>query len=207
MGVSASQQRWVGTTYGLTKALSRSNVSVTFVLPKRLNDLHHDFLRIVFANVRNVKFRNIKTLLHPYINAELYDEYLRTALDHEIYGLNLFDEVRRYGLQARIIAAEEDHDVIHAHDWLSFRAGIEAKRVSGKPLIVHVHATEFDRTGNPINIFMMSAVACMLQIASLRFLAYKECQPKHYDVDPDKITVVHNGIDYADHRHLSPSRP
>lgn len=193
--------------YGLTKALARTNVSVTFVLPKRLTDLHHDFLRIVFANVRNVKFRNIKTLLHPYINPELYDEYLRTALDHEVYGLNLFDEVRRYGLQARVIAAEEEHDVIHAHDWLSFRAGIEAKRVSGKPLIVHVHATEFDRTGGKPNQYIydeerrgLHAADCIIAVSQHT----KNVIVQHYDIDPAKITVVHNGIDHAEHRRPLP---
>lgn len=194
--------------YGLTKALSRTNVSVIFVLPKHLKDLHHDFLRIVFANVRNIKFRNIKTLLHPYINPELYDEYLRTALDHEIYGLNLFDEVRRYGLQARVIAAEEEHDVIHAHDWLSFRAGIEAKRVSGKPLVVHVHATEFDRTGGKPNQYIYDEERRGLHAAD-KIIAVsqhtKNVIVKYYDIDPNKITVVHNGIDYVEHRrHLSP---
>ena len=53
----------------------------------------------------------------------------------------------RYGAEAKRIAQHERFDIIHAHDWLSFPAGVVAKRVSGKPLIVHVHATEFDRTG------------------------------------------------------------
>src|SRR3989338_7917406 len=140
--------------YGLARSLSKADVSITFVLPKRLDGLDHNFLKIVFANIRNVKMRGVKTLIHPYITADLYDEYLRTAPDSELYGLNLLDEVRRYGLQARIIAREETYDVIHAHDWLSFRAGIEAKRVSGRPLIVHVHATEFDRTGGHPNQYI-----------------------------------------------------
>ena len=83
--------------YGLTKSLARTNVSVTFVLPKRLDGLQHDFLKIVFANIRNVKLRNITTLIHPYITAELYDEYLLKTPDAQLYGLNLFDEVRRRG--------------------------------------------------------------------------------------------------------------
>lgn len=189
--------------YGLTKGLSRANISVTFVLPKHIKGVEHDFLKIVFANVRNLKFRAVKTLIHPYITSELYDEYLRTAKDSDLYGLNLFDEVRRYGLQARVIAEEEPHDVIHAHDWLSFRAGIEAKRVSGKPLIVHIHATEFDRTGGHPNQYIyeeerrgLHAADCIIAVSQHT----KNVVVEHYGISPDKITVVHNGIDQEDYR-------
>lgn len=193
--------------FGLTKALSRADVRVTFVLPKKLEGLSHEFLKIVFANIRNIKVRSVTSLLAPYISSEQYDEHLRTAPEHEIYGLNLFDEVRRYGLQARIIAGEEPHDVIHAHDWLSFRAGIEAKRVSGKPLIVHVHATEFDRTGGHPNQYIyeeerrgMHAADCIISVSQHT----KNMIVEHYGVEADKISVVHNGIDHADHRRELP---
>ncbi len=195
--------------YGLTKALSSAHVRVTFILPKKLDGIAHDFLRIVFANIRNVKMRSVQTLLHPYINAELYDEYLRTMPENKLYGLSLFDEVRRYGLQARTIALEEPHDVIHAHEWLSFRAGIEAKRVSGKPLIVHVHATEFDRSaGNPNQYVYeeerkgMHAADCVIAVSQHT----KNIIVEHYGVAPEKVIVVHNGIDVDEHRtHLAPA--
>ncbi len=193
--------------YGLTKALSRRDLHVTFVLPKKLGGLDHDFMRIVFANIRNVKFRGVTTLLQPYINTEIYEEYLRTTPESEIYGLNLFDEVRRYGLQARIIASQEEHDVIHAHDWLSFRAGIEAKRISGKPLIVHVHATEFDRTGGNPNQYIyeeerrgLHAADCIIAVSQHT----KNIIVEHYGVEADKVCVVHNGIDYVEHRRPLP---
>ena len=193
--------------YGLTKALSRRDLQVTFVLPKKLNGFEHNFLKIVFANIRNIKVREVKTLLHPYINAELYDEYLRTAPEDKIYGLNLFDEVRRYGLQARILAADEPHDVIHAHDWLAFRAGVEAKRVSGKPLIVHVHATEFDRTaGNPNQYIYdeerrgMHAADCIIAVSQHT----KNIIVEHYGIPPEKVCVVHNGIDHDEWRKALP---
>ena len=193
--------------YGLTKSLSQSKVSVTFVLPKRLEGLGHDFLKIVFANIRNIKLRTVTSLIHPYISAELYDEYLLKTPDNQLYGLNLFDEVRRYGLQARQIAMEEPHDVIHAHDWLSFRAGIEAKRVSGKPLIVHVHATEFDRTGGNPNQYIyeeerkgLHAADCIIAVSQHT----KNVIVEHYGITPDRIMVVHNGIDKNDHTHHLP---
>ena len=193
--------------YGLTRALTRRDLQITFVLPKKLNGLDHDFLKIVFANVRNIKVRTIQTVLHPYINTELYDEYLRTAPEDKIYGLNLFDEVRRYGLQARLIALGEPHDVIHVHDWLSFRAGIEAKRVSGKPLIAHVHATEFDRTGGHPNQYIyeeerrgLHAADCIIAVSQHT----KNAIVEHYGIPADKVCVVHNGIDTNDWRKALP---
>ncbi len=67
------------------------------------------------------------------------------------YGVNLIDEVKKYAKVAAQIAQQYDFDVIHAHDWLTFLAGVEAKKVSGKPLVIHVHATEFDRSGENVN--------------------------------------------------------
>ena len=67
------------------------------------------------------------------------------------YGANLMEEVARYAMVAGAIAQQHEFDVIHAHDWLTNLAGIAAKKVSGKPLVIHVHATEFDRTGENVN--------------------------------------------------------
>lgn len=193
--------------YGLAKSLSAAQVSVTFVLPKKLDGFGHDFLKIVFANIHNIKLRGITTLIHPYITSDLYDEYLRTAPEQELYGMNLFDEVRRYGLQARVIAREEQYDVIHAHDWLSFRAGIEAKRISGKPLIVHVHATEFDRTGGHPNQYIydeerrgLHAADCIIAVSQHT----KNVIVEHYGIPSEKVMVVYNGIDASEHRRALP---
>lgn len=194
--------------YGLSKSLTGADIALTFVLPKRLSGIDQSFLKIVFANIRNIKLRAVSTLIHPYITSDLYDEYLRTAPESDIYGLNLFDEVRRYGLQARIIAREEEHDVIHAHDWLSFRAGIEAKRVSGKPLVVHVHATEFDRTGGHPNQYIYDEERKGLHAAD-RIIAVsghtKDVIVAYYGIHPDKVSVVHNGIDAGEHQRELPA--
>ena len=189
--------------FGLTRAMSRAQIDVIFVLPKKLDGFDHSFLKMVFANIRNVTLRGVRSLLVPYINTESYEEYLRTAPDSEIYGLNLFDEVRRYALRAKKIAQEENFDVIHAHDWLSFRAGIEAKNVSGKPLIVHVHATEFDRTAGHPNQHIFEAEKAGLQAADCIIAVShhtKNVITERYGISADKIMVVHNGIDYADHK-------
>src|SRR3989338_3913379 len=136
--------------FGLTKGLSKENVEVTFVLPKG-NDVEYDFLKIIAADTSTVKLRGIRTMLSGYITSAEYQSRLKKMKTRHgpinMYGDTLFEEVQRYAKKMEEIALEEEHDVIHAHDWLTFKAGMAAKKVSGKPLVVHVHATEFDRTG------------------------------------------------------------
>jgi glycosyltransferase involved in cell wall biosynthesis len=118
----------------------------------------------------------------------------------ELYGANLFEEVKRYALAARKIAEQESFDVIHAHDWLTFLAGIEAKKVSKKPLVTHVHATEFDRTGmQGVNQHVydiekqgMEAADAVTPVSHFT----KELIVKHYGINPDKIHVVHNAVEF-----------
>jgi glycosyltransferase involved in cell wall biosynthesis len=193
--------------YGLTRSLARANVDVTFVLPRPLEHLdQHDFLRVVFAggsNTSRIRKRYVRTLLAPYMTSESYEQYLerlkKTPMD---YALSLIDEVRRYGLLAREIAMEEDYDVIHAHDWLSFAAGVEAKKVSGKPLVVHIHATEFDRTAGHPNQHIYEEerrgfheADCIIAVSNRT----KATVVEHYGIHPDKIIVIHNGVDHDEH--------
>ena len=131
--------------FGLTRALANRNIEVLFVLPKKVG-VSASFMNILFADERRVKFHEIETTLKPYVTSEGYIRE-RDKIFSDVYGNTLMQEVRRYALRARDIAKKEKFDIIHAHDWLSFLAGIEAKKVSGKPLILHMHATEFDRTG------------------------------------------------------------
>jgi len=186
--------------YGLSRSLSRAGAAITFVLPKQMHGYDDKHVKIVFANTKGkkirVRFENV--LLRPYVSELEYDEYIKRLPDDVNYGLSLYDEVRRYGVRGKAVAEEEDFDVIHAHDWLSFRAGIEAKKVSGKPLIVHVHATEFDRTGGSPNKLIydeerlgMHAADCIIAVSHLT----KNTIIEHYGIEPDKVMVVHNGVD------------
>jgi glycosyltransferase involved in cell wall biosynthesis len=101
------------------------------------------------------------------------------------------------------IAKEEEFDVIHAHDWLTFKAGIAAKKVSGKSLVVHVHATEFDRTGgNGVNQYVYEIEKRGLQEADAIIAVSKFTKQKivdHYGISPEKISVVHNGIEFQEY--------
>ena len=186
---------------GLTKALSNAGTNVLFVLPKKVG-VSSNYMKMLFADRDNVEFKNIETLLYPYITSEGYTEMRKIEGGGGPFGRSLYEEVKRYGLLARQIAKKESFDVIHAHDWLSFPAGVEAKRVSGKPLVLHVHATEFDRTGGQganqlvydIERESMQEADKIVTVSNFT----KEKIINSYGISENKIEVVHNGIDFED---------
>jgi glycogen(starch) synthase len=157
----------------------------------------------------------VDSSLKPYLSEE---EYLRhmawLTLDHEAtqkstvsapslvqlsgdYGANLFEEVFRYARLAAQLVTSRPFDVIHAHDWMTFLAGVEAKRLSGKKLIVHVHALECDRSGPNIDQRVYDIERRGMEEAD-HIIAVshrtKEQIVSQYGIDQAKITVVHNGI-------------
>lgn len=113
------------------------------------------------------------------------------------YGKQLLEEVDRYASVIRKIAQKTDFDVIHAHDWMTFPAGIEASRITGKPLIIHVHATEHDRAGAIGNetVYRIEKQAIR---RSDKIIAVSDWTRnvliQRYDADAAKISVVHNGV-------------
>lgn len=187
---------------GLTRAMSKEDVDVTFVLPKK-TQIDVDHAKFVFAedgrDKVNIKFRKIDSIIQPYITSDGYIKELDRVGKETIYGERLIDEVRRYAQEAKILAMEEDFDIIHAHDWLSFLAGVEAKKVSGKPLVIHFHATEFDRSGgqgaNPeVYALERQAMEHADHIISVSGLT-KNILVEKYGASPDKVEVIHNGIE------------
>jgi len=114
------------------------------------------------------------------------------------YGANLLEEVSRYAVVASAIAAENDFDVIHAHDWLTYPAGIAAKAVSGKPLVVHMHATEFDRSGEHVNQTVYDIERKGMEAAD-RVITVSDWTRaiviERYGIDPEKVKTVHNAVE------------
>lgn len=113
------------------------------------------------------------------------------------YGTNLLEEVDRYALAGAEIAASHSFDVIHAHDWMTFPAGIAAKRKSGKPLVAHVHATEVDRSGSQVNEKVFAIEKSGMELADKVVTVShwtKKIAIEKYGIDAAKIEVVHNGI-------------
>lgn len=119
------------------------------------------------------------------------------------YGANLMEEVARYAMIGAKIAQENEgkFDVIHAHDWLTYYAGIAAKRVSGKPLVVHMHATEYDRSGENVNTLVhgiekggMSAADRVITVSNMT----RDIVVNRYGIDPKRVVTVHNAVRFAD---------
>ena len=187
---------------GLLRGLTGQGADVAFVLPRTV-PVEGGAGRMLFADdgaVENgsVSALTARLLLSPYVSAALYSS-LRTKLGAADFAGDLFEEVARYALRAASIARQESFDVIHAHDWLSFPAAIEAKRVSGRPFVAHVHATEYDRTGNMapdgriVEIERAGLETADRIIAVSDFTRRKIVEA--YGIAADKIDVVHNAID------------
>ncbi|MBN2610694.1 MAG: glycosyltransferase [Bacteroidales bacterium] len=166
---------------GITKGLgSYSDIELTFVLPRAYGNEVAEGVKFVSASDVELKDESLQLLkkheyyhmkepvmVSCYISSEQYEQFIKKRKKTSVsktgissgnkialsgkYGATLFDEIYKYSVVAGEIAEIEDFDIIHVHDWMTFRAGIEAKRISGKPLVVHVHATEFDRCGDHYN--------------------------------------------------------
>lgn len=199
--------------HGLTKSMTKKGVRVTFVIPKAkaMADSHVDMVVANNVYVDDIETKHVDSILLPYISSTQYSEHLSrlNALrqrdgpsdDVDLYGTDLFREVQRYAEQARLIALHKDFDVIHAHDWMTYRAGIEARELTGKPLVVHVHATEFDRTGGHPDQRVYDREREGMHAAD-RIIAVSNYTRsmiiQHYGVPPEKIEVVHNGVELKD---------
>ncbi len=188
--------------YGLTKALSQLGVSVVFVIPKAPYKVKGKYVNLVIGNQlkKLVKTVAVDSILSPYHNEQSYMEsYLNyKGFSGASYGSNLFDEVERYAKLAEEIALKYDFDIIHAHDWLSAKAGMAAKRVTHKPLILQIHATEFDRTGGNPNPYIYKIEREGMEYAD-KVIAVsnytKRIIVEKYGIPESKVAVVHNAID------------
>lgn len=178
--------------------------------------------------LEKVSFIHIDSNMLPYISPEEYaayhDEFVRSGRTHEWtdvwkqrytfsgkYGANLMEEVARYAMVAAQVAKdlEGQFDVIHAHDWLTYFAGIAAKRVSGKPLVVHMHATEFDRSGENINRRVYAIEKAGMQAAD-RVIAVSELTRRivigKYGIPAEKVVTVHNAVRFGESEDAVPER-
>jgi glycogen synthase len=114
------------------------------------------------------------------------------------YGPDLFQEIANYSLVAAVIADDIPFDIIHAHDWLTYPAGIAAKAVSGKPLVIHVHATDFDRSGGSVNPGVFEIEKRGMEIAD-KIIAVSNLTRntviEKYGINPDKVVTVYNAVE------------
>lgn len=114
------------------------------------------------------------------------------------YGGDMFSEIQRYAALAAEIARQEAIDVVHAHDWMTFPAGMAVAGLKGVPLIIHVHSTEFDRSGLHVDqrIYDIErrGMHSAMKIIAVSYLT-KNLITHHYGIPPEKVEVVYNAIE------------
>jgi glycogen(starch) synthase len=178
--------------YQLCKALSKKGADIEFLLPYSAD--HSD---IEFMKVRAAHPQGISAILKSGI---AYDSYKYIFEDGHEEWFSIYDQQQAYETAVGRLVPSMEFDVIHAHDWLTFRAGVRAKQHSNKPLILHVHSIEADRAGkpgggNPLvrEIESMSMMIADRVVAVSQFT--KDAIVREYGIPADKIDVVHNSID------------
>ena len=206
-------------SYGLIKGMSKQpDLDITFVMPKPWGDEDRSFLNIIGACHTPVVWkdvsmetitRRLSKYMHPqkyfdlrnHIYADFSSKYVNDlgCIDFSgRYPDNLLEEIYNYSIVGGVIAREEQYDIIHAHDWLTYPAGIHAKTVSQKPLVIHVHATDYDRSRGNVNPKVydiekdgMDHADHIITVSDLtRFTVIEK-----YHQDPIKVTTVHNAVE------------
>lgn len=214
-----------GLTRGLSQI---PGLQVLFVVPKAYGDEDQSGMRLVGANQIPVRHRQLElkysnqsldyievgSRLIPYMDPEEFWKQTRMEKTQQIeglstnaegkvefsgkYGASLMREIRDYALVANIIAQDYAFDLIHAHDWLAYPAGIAAKEATGKPLVVHVHATDFDRSGGSVNPAVyeiekkgMDAADMVITVSNLT----RKIVIEKYGISADKVVTVYNAVE------------
>jgi glycosyltransferase involved in cell wall biosynthesis len=205
-------------SYGLTKGMWEcGNMDITFVIPKPWGDEDKSFAKIIGASQVPIAWRDVN---RDYVESRIGkvmdpDEYYR--LRDKIYADfnymrtndlgciefsgrypdNLLEEINNYSIVAGVIARAEQFDIIHSHDWLTYPAGIHAKQVTGKPLVIHVHATDYDRSRGNVNptVFRIERDGMINadHIITVSNLTRRTVIEK-YGIAPAKVTTVHNAV-------------
>lgn len=215
-----------GLTKGLA---SFNDIDLTFIVPRAFGDETAQGMKLVgasdvelsketIAKQREFEQRHYYEFLQSisaYTTPEQYEKALNEQLERMStikgaassrkllfsgqYGNTLFEEISRYGVVASELAKREQHDIIHAHDWLTYPAGIAAKLVSGKPLVIHVHATEFDRSGENINQHVYEIERqgmCMADKVITVSNLTRDIVVNKYGINKNKVVTLHNAVEF-----------
>jgi glycosyltransferase involved in cell wall biosynthesis len=214
-----------GLTKGMT---TFGDLEVIFVVPKAWGDEDQAIVRLIGANQVPVAYKNVyfqgtkqpvekievESKIVPYTDPEDFWKMITSEVSgYKLmvqtnntgmvdfsgrYDHNLMDEIHKYSIVASVIASENDFDIIHAHDWLAYPAGIAAMEASGKPLVIHVHATDFDRSGGNVNPDVyhiekrgMDAASKIITVSNLT----RDIVINRYNIHPDKVETVYNAVE------------
>ena len=205
-------------SYGLTKGMhNNGDMEISFVIPKPQGDEEKGFANIIGANCTPVAWRDVNRdyvegrigkVMDPQLYFDLRDHiyadfnYMRLndlgCIEFSgRYPDNIIEEINNYSIVAGVISRTIPCDVIHSHDWLTYPAGIHAKNVTGKPLVIHVHATDFDRSRGNVNPTVFGIEKDGMEnadhIITVSDLTRRTVIDK-YGISPDKVTTVHNAV-------------
>ena len=220
-------------TQNLAQALEHKNVDLTLILPQfitaqiiearfdpgvKLMTFADDYDLEELHSISNIQ--RIKTTLHsPYLSPETYEterqkflsaRYKRTVAGRTVpagktvYGENLFQEIDRFASEVLALSEGEGFELVHAHDWITAEAALQMKIQRGIPYILHVHATEVDRTGNHNpegEVFRREKFAMEMADKVIAVSRYtKEILEKVYGINGDKIEVIYNAYEARNQR-------
>ena len=193
------------------------DMDITFVIPRPYGDEERHFANIVGMSQVPIAWRDVSrgyveqrigNLMSPDLYFALRDHiyadfnYMNTndlgCLEFSgRYPDNLIEEINNYSICAGVVGRTIECDVIHSHDWLTYPAGIHAKKVTGKPLVIHVHATDFDRSRGNVNPTVfgiekdgMDNADHIITVSDLT----RETVITKYGINPAKVTTVHNAV-------------
>ncbi len=204
--------------FGISEGLHKQgDIETILCLPHPFGDEDRTFANIVAMNsvpivYRDVSYDYVQQRVGNVMSPELYYQ-LRDHIYDDFsymhcndvgamefaggYPSNLHEEINNYSIIAGVIARTLNYDIIHAHDWLTFPAGIHAKHISGKPLCIHVHATDFDRSRGKVNPTVyaiekdgMDNADCIMCVSELT----RQTVIHQYHQAPDKVFTVHNAV-------------
>lgn len=204
--------------FGISEGLhAQGDIETILCLPRPWGDEDRTYARIVAMNCvpivhREVDFDYVRGRVGQLMDPEEYYRY-RNHIYADFgymhvndlgcmdfaggYPGNLHEEINNYSVIAGVVARAEEFDIIHAHDWLTYPAGIHAKQVSGKPLCIHVHATDYDRSRGQVNPTVysiekdgMDHADCIMCVSELT----RQTVINQYHQDPRKVFTVHNAV-------------
>ncbi len=214
--------------YGLTKAMDQLGMDVTFVLPRMVESTYAAHVKLLspssctsttsfmFSELKNVRFHAISSALKPYSTPDVYRQRIEETLRQkqkmhggtisaasqfvgsDDYSRDMYTEVHRYAAVAAELAKNEPFDIVHAHDWMTYPAGIAVAAITEKPLIVHVHSTEFDRSGEHVNQVIYDIERQGMERAD-KVIAVSHYTRSviisRYGISGEKVEVVYNGVE------------
>ena len=206
-------------SYGLTKGIfENGDMDITFVIPKPMGDEEKTFAKIIGASNTPVAWRDVSWDYVQQRQGHVMDPQTYFDLRDHIYAdfnylnvndlgciefsgkypQNLMEEINNYSIVAGVIARTAQFDVIHSHDWLTYPAGIHAKQVSGKPLVIHVHATDYDRSRGNVNPTVFGIEKDGMNQADHIITVSEHTRRtviEKYGISPDKVSTVHNAVE------------